>query len=119
MIDGLMDSLVLDKLPPATTLREMLAELCRGAEDIDPILHSFKNDQQLRVGVRDLLGKEDVQATTGTLADIAETCLEQIAATEYERLAAKFGRPQIAAGPRPASPAKWSCWAWASSAAAK
>ncbi len=104
MIDGLMDSLVLDKLPARHTLREMLAELCRGAEDIDPILHSFKNDQQLRVGVRDLLGKEDVQATTGTLADIAETCLEQIAAVEYERLAAKFGRPQIAAGPRAGQP---------------
>ena len=43
------------------------SELCRAAEDIEPILHSFKNDQQLRVGVRDLLGKEDIQATTGGL----------------------------------------------------
>ena len=65
MIDGLMDSLVLDKLPSRQSLRQTLAELCRGAENIDPVLHSFKNDQQLRVGVRDLLGKEDVQATTG------------------------------------------------------
>ena len=88
----------------ATRCGQTLAELCRGAEDIDPILHSFKNDQQLRVGVRDLLGKEDVQATTGALSDIAETCLAQIAAAEYERLAAKFGRPRIAAGPRAGQP---------------
>ncbi len=72
MIDSLMDSLVLDKLPTRQTLKRTLAELCRGAEDIDPILHSFRNDQQLCVGVRDMLGKEDIVATTGTLSDIAE-----------------------------------------------
>ena len=100
MLDGLMDSLVLDKLPTAELLRQALADLCRAAEDIDPILHSFKNDQQLRVGVRDLLGKEDVQATTGALADIAQTCLEQIADREYERLVAKFGEPRLGEGRR-------------------
>ena len=83
MIDGLMDSLVLDKLPTRENMEQKLAELCRAAEDIDPILQSFKNDQQLCVGVRDILGKEDVQATTGALSDIAETCLAQIAAREY------------------------------------
>ena len=58
MLDELMDSLVLDKLPTLELLEATLAELCRGAEDLDPILHSFKNAQQLRVGVRDILGKE-------------------------------------------------------------
>lgn len=100
MIDGLMDSLVLDKLPAREFLRETLAELCHGAEDLDPILHSFKNDQQLRVGVRDLLGKEDVQRSTRALSEIAETCLEQIAAREFKKLAARLGRPRIAQGRR-------------------
>ena len=68
MIDSLMDSLVLDKLPTRENMQQTLAELCRAAEDIDPILHSFKNDQQLCVGVRDILGKEDIQATTGALS---------------------------------------------------
>ena len=85
-------------------MRETLKELCWAAEDIEPILHSFKNDQQLRVGVRDLLGKEDIQATTGALSDIAEVCLAQIATTEYQKLTAKFGRPQIGAGPRMGEP---------------
>jgi len=94
MIDELMDSLVLNKLPRLEFLREMLAELCRGAEDLDPILHSFKNAQVLRVGVRDILGKEDVQATTGALSDVAQACLEQITLWEYQRLVPRFGEPQ-------------------------
>lgn len=100
MIDGLMDSLVLDKLPTRETLDRELTELCRAAEDIDPILQSFKNDQQLCVGVRDILGKQDIQATTGALADIAETCLAQIAAREYRRLTDRFGQPTIGEGRR-------------------
>lgn len=104
MIDSLMDSLVLDKLPLRQRLREMLADLCYGAEDLDPILHSFKNDQQLSVGVRDILGKEDVQSTTSALSNIAEVCLEQIAAIEYEKLSHKFGRPTIDEGPRAGLP---------------
>jgi [glutamine synthetase] adenylyltransferase / [glutamine synthetase]-adenylyl-L-tyrosine phosphorylase len=104
MIDSLMDSLVLDKLPTLENMRQRLAELCRAAEDIDPILHSFKNDEQLCVGVRDILGKEDIQATTGALSDIAETCLTQIAAQEYQRLVDRLGQPQIGAGRRAGQP---------------
>jgi glutamate-ammonia-ligase adenylyltransferase len=104
MIDSLMDSLVLDKVPSRESMRETLAELCRAAEDIDPILHSFKNDQQLCVGVRDILGKEDIQAATGALSDIAEACLAQIAAREYERLVARFGQPTVGEGRRAGQP---------------
>jgi glutamate-ammonia-ligase adenylyltransferase len=104
MLDGLMDSLVLDKLPTREALSQTLAELTRAAEDRDPILHSFKNDQQLRVGVRDLLGKEDAQATQAALTVIGEACLEQIAAYEYERLTMKFGRPRVEDGPRAGQP---------------
>jgi glutamate-ammonia-ligase adenylyltransferase len=97
MLDELMDSLVLDKLPTLDTLEANLSELTRAAEDLDPILHSFKNVQQLRVGVRDLLGKADVQATTAALSDIALACLRQITVAEYAKLVAKLGEPMIAA----------------------
>lgn len=100
MIDELMDSLVLNKLPNRDSLRATLDELMRGAEDLEPIMHSFKNTMQLRVGVRDILGKEDVHATTAALSDIAETCIEAIAKTEYEKLVAKWGEPTVAGGPR-------------------
>ena len=104
MLDGLMDSLVLDRLPTREALGEMLKQLCWAAEDIEPILHSFKNDEQLRVGVRDLLGKEDIQATTGALSDIAEVCMAQVAASEYQKLIGKFGRPRIGSGARAGDP---------------
>ena len=92
MIDGLMDSLVLDKLPTRENMAQQLAELCRAAENLDPILKSFKNDQQLCVGVRDILGKDDVQATTGALSDIAEVCLGRIADRESAPTPALAGR---------------------------
>lgn len=95
MIDELMDSLVLDKLPTRETLHAALDELVHGAQDIEPILHSFKNAQVLRVGVRDILGKEDIVATCGALADVAEVCLRLIARKEYEHLVAKMGEPMI------------------------
>ncbi len=101
MIDSLMDSLVLDRLPTREFLQATLKELCRAAEDLDPILHSFKNDQHLRVGVRDLLGKEDISATTAALSDIAQTCLEQIVLRDQAKLVRKLGQPTLPDG-RPA-----------------
>ncbi|MEK6246961.1 MAG: hypothetical protein N2C12_02200, partial [Planctomycetales bacterium] len=95
MIDGLMDSLVLNKLPELRHLESMLADLCRSAEDTEPILHSFKNAQQLRVGVRDILGKEAIETTTGALADIAEAVLRQITRLEYSVLANRLGEPVV------------------------
>jgi [glutamine synthetase] adenylyltransferase / [glutamine synthetase]-adenylyl-L-tyrosine phosphorylase len=95
MIDELMDSLLVKHLPTLPILDESLGELCRGAEDIDPILHSFKNAQHLRVGVRDVLGKDDIRSTHAALADIAEACLKQIAEREYVKLVDKYGFPKI------------------------
>ncbi|REK06792.1 MAG: bifunctional [glutamate--ammonia ligase]-adenylyl-L-tyrosine phosphorylase/[glutamate--ammonia-ligase] adenylyltransferase [Planctomycetota bacterium] len=98
MLDELLDSLLLDKLPSLDELRANLADLCRGAEDIEPALHSFKNAQQLGVGVRDILRKEETEATCGALSDIAQTCLEQITRREFDKLAQRWGRPMIGPG---------------------
>ncbi|QDU95309.1 bifunctional [glutamate--ammonia ligase]-adenylyl-L-tyrosine phosphorylase/[glutamate--ammonia-ligase] adenylyltransferase [Lignipirellula cremea] len=100
MIDELMDSLVMDKLPGYDWLDRTLSELCRGAEDLEPILHSFKNAEHLRVGVRDILGKEDIRDTHRALSDLAEVCLKQIAQSEYNKLVEKHGHPTIGAGER-------------------
>ncbi|MGI9455604.1 MAG: hypothetical protein ACR2NU_03535, partial [Aeoliella sp.] len=72
MIDELLDSLLIDHLPSLPVLEESLAGLTRGAEDDEPILHSFKYSQHLRVGVRDILGKDTIEATHAALSDIAE-----------------------------------------------
>ena len=107
MIDELMDSLVLNRVPELSRMRETLAELCQGAEDLDPILHSFKNARQLRVGVRDILGKDDISATTGALSDIAQVCLEQITDRDFVALAKKFGTPMITGGTRADEPSEF------------
>lgn len=93
MIDELLDSLMLDRLPTLANLEETLTELSRGAEDLEPILHSFKNAQHLRVGVRDILGKEDVRQTHQALSDIAEVCLKQIMIEEMDALIERHGEP--------------------------
>ena len=119
MIDELMDSLVLDKLPTLAWLDTMLEDLLHGAEDIEPILHGFKNSLHLRVGVRDVLGKEDIRNTHRVLSDIAEVCLRRIAGTEYQRLCAKHGTPIIRSEDGQERPCemvilRWASWADAS-----
>ncbi|TWT96847.1 Glutamate-ammonia-ligase adenylyltransferase [Botrimarina colliarenosi] len=95
MIDELMDSLLVGRLPTADQLQEGLAELSRGAEALDPILHSFKHAQHLRVGVRDILGKDDIQETHAALADVAQVCLGVIAEREHAALVEKHGVPTV------------------------
>ena len=94
MIDELLDSLVLDQPRTADELRAELAELCRGASDPDPILHSFQDKEFLRVGVGDLLGKSDVRVTTAALSDVADTVLNQVVELVEPEVRAKFGEPQ-------------------------
>ncbi len=54
----------------------------------------------MKIGVRDILGKEDVQQIGAALSDLAETCLERIARSEYEKLVEKLGEPTVEEGPR-------------------
>ena len=93
MIDELLDSLMMERLPSQEELRSELADLCRGAEDLQPILHAFKHSHHLRVGVRDILGKEDVVQTHAALSSIAEVLLQQIIEVEYHELTKRLGTP--------------------------
>jgi glutamate-ammonia-ligase adenylyltransferase len=94
MADELLDSLVLNQPRTADELRAELAELCRGASDPDPILHSFQDKELLRIGVADLLGMADIRQTTAALSDLADTVLNQVADLVEAELRAKArGRP--------------------------
>lgn len=101
MLDELLDSLMLNRLPSIDILRETLRDRCRGAEDTEPILHSFKNVQHLNAGVRDILGKEGIRNTTAFLADVAQVCLEQICDLQYDALAKRYGHPWHIEADRP------------------
>jgi glutamate-ammonia-ligase adenylyltransferase len=107
MIDELLDSLVLNQPRTLAELREELAELCRGAADPDPILHSFKDKELLRVGVRDILGKDTIRETTAALSDIAEAILGQITALQHPPLLKRFGVPYLSEGPSSGRPSRY------------
>ncbi|MBA4191542.1 MAG: bifunctional [glutamate--ammonia ligase]-adenylyl-L-tyrosine phosphorylase/[glutamate--ammonia-ligase] adenylyltransferase [Planctomycetaceae bacterium] len=94
MIDELLDSLVLDQPRTAEELRAELAELCRGASDPDPILHSFQDKEFLRIGVGDLLGKVDVRQTTAALSDVADTVLNQVVELVEPEVRSRWGNPR-------------------------
>ncbi|GAA5506141.1 glutamate-ammonia-ligase adenylyltransferase [Novipirellula caenicola] len=93
MIDELIDSLLMDRLPSAERLDSQSIELCRGAQEIDAILHSFKQSAHLTIGVRNILGKETLAATQQAIGDTAEACIRRIIEFEQERLAAQYGDP--------------------------
>src|SRR5262249_5377303 len=99
-IDELLDSLVLNRPRTPEELRAELIDLCRGTTDPDPILHSFRDKELLRVAVQDLLGKTPIQETTAALSDIAEVILGQIATLHDPTLGRRSGVPQLAEGER-------------------
>jgi glutamate-ammonia-ligase adenylyltransferase len=107
MIDELLDSLVLNQPRSADELRRELADLCRGASDLEPILHSFQDKELLRVGVRDILHKDSIQETTAALSDLAEVLLEQIASRQYAPLMKRYGVPMLSEGERAGQPSRF------------
>ena len=94
MLDELLDSLILDQPRTADELRAELAELLRGASDPEPILRSFQDKELLRIGVRDLLGKDDVRRTTAALSDVADTVVNAVFELTEPAVREKFGAPQ-------------------------
>ena len=84
MIDELMDALQLQQLPDYPWLAKHLQGLARGAEDLHLIVLSFKNAYHLRVGIRDILGRDKIRDTHRTLSDIAEVCLQTITRHQYD-----------------------------------
>lgn len=98
MIDELLDSLLVDRPPSPEALDAEVATLCRGAVDLGPIIHAFKASQQLRVGVRDMLGRFDVTATTAALSAIPAAILRAVIAHEEARLVDRLGEPMVGTG---------------------
>jgi glutamate-ammonia-ligase adenylyltransferase len=107
MIDELLDSLVLNQPRGVQELQEELATLCRGATDLEPILHSFQDKEMLRIGVRDILGKDSLHETAAALSELAETILVQVARPQPTALEKRFGVPTLAEGPRAGQPARF------------
>jgi glutamate-ammonia-ligase adenylyltransferase len=103
MIDDLIDSLVLNRPSPTASIRQELAELCRGAEDLGPILRGFRNKEWLRIGTRDILGREPIRRLTRELSDVADAVVCEAAAALWKRQRQQVGVPMRGDG----KPARW------------
>jgi glutamate-ammonia-ligase adenylyltransferase len=93
MVDELVDSLALESLPTWDWLSKHMEDLVQSAEDIGPIVHSFKQAQHLRVGIRDIVGQDPIQEKHLALSNIAQVCLTTVINHEYEILVEKYGVP--------------------------
>jgi len=94
----LADPVYLSRAAGKKLLSEQLSSLMEGVQseqDLFSTLRKFRRQQMLRTGLRDLMGKADLQETVGELSDLAEVCLQ--AAYEYvdADLQKKFGRPLV------------------------
>lgn len=93
MIDELIDSLLMNRMPSAQRLDAHSIAVCRGASDIERILWTFKNSAHLNIGVRDMLGKDTLEATHQAIGDTAEACVRRMIEHEQEILATQYGDP--------------------------
>ena len=99
MIDELQDSLLVGEQPTQPQLEHQLWQLCGPAVEILPSLIAFKVAQQLRIGIRGLLGEPTPHTTAASLSDVAEAVLQVVVARKRAELVDKLGQPQLAAKP--------------------
>lgn len=93
MLDELIDSLQRDTLPTCQELEATWAVWRRGTADRLRLLHDLKNAAHLRIGVRDILGKDDIEQTAAALSDVAQVCLKHLVEMEYADLVPRLGAP--------------------------
>ena len=96
MIDELLDTLAQARTPSRPELTDELDRLVKGAREIDPILHGFKNTRLLQIGVNDILSKCQIRETTQQLSELAEAVVRVVADRHWEYLVAEHGQPTIA-----------------------
>jgi glutamate-ammonia-ligase adenylyltransferase len=95
MIDELLDSLVMDRPPAGDDLRDDLEGLIRNADEIDPILHSFKSRRLLDIGVHDVLGRAPLRQVFRWLSELADAILHVVCEHHFRRLCADHGPPTL------------------------
>ncbi len=82
----------------ATALAGRLNSLFIGArtdQDVFRFLRVFRRQEMLRIGLRDLLAKADLQETVTELSDLAEVCLQKAYEWADGELRKRYGRPLV------------------------
>ncbi|MFM8402036.1 MAG: hypothetical protein ACKOAH_29775, partial [Pirellula sp.] len=98
MIDDLLDSLMLERIPDYQGFQSALDALCKGSQEIESVVIAFRNAMHLAIGVRDILGRENITEIHRALADVHEVCLSQVALAAHRFVASKYPQPRGADG---------------------
>ena len=94
MIDDLLDSLMLERIPDYRGFESALGALCKGTQQIESVVLSFRNAMHLAIGVRDILGRENITEIHRALADVHEVCLRSLVSQAYRTVAAHHTPPR-------------------------
>ncbi|MBI5166770.1 MAG: glutamate-ammonia-ligase adenylyltransferase [candidate division NC10 bacterium] len=98
LLEVLLDPEVIHRPRPRAKIVEELRQGLRAAssplEKLDA-LRRFKKAEELRIGMRDILGEVDLLETMATLSTVADLCLEAALEMAQAELKARFGVPQI------------------------
>lgn len=94
----LTDAAFIDRQPDRAELIEELQKMLEGCGSrasvaAGPVLRRFKKRETLRIALRDLLGKADVDETATAVATLAEALLEGAHDVCRGELVARYGRP--------------------------
>ncbi len=74
-VDQLVDSLVIGEDKDTAQMTGELSGILAHAPDRVRSLHGYKNQEILRIGVRDILGRADIKTTMADLSGLAEAVL--------------------------------------------
>ena len=94
MIDDLLDSLMLERIPDYRGFESALGALCKGTQQIESVVLSFRNAMHLAIGVRDILGRENITEIHRALADVHEVCLRSLVSQAYRTVGAHHTPPR-------------------------
>ena len=94
MIDDLLDSLMLERIPDYRGFESALGALCKGTQQIESVVLSFRNAMHLAIGVRDILGRENITEIHRALADVHEVCLRSLVSQAYCTVVAHHTPPR-------------------------
>lgn len=98
MIDDLLDSLMLERIPDYRGFESALGALCKGTQQIESVVLSFRNAMHLAIGVRDILGRENITEIHRALADVHEVCLRSLVSQAYRTVGAHHTPPRNSDG---------------------
>ena len=74
---------------------DALLSAARSDADVFSVLRKFRRREMLRIGLRDLLHKADLQETVTELSDLAEVCLQKAYDWTDRELRKRYGRPVV------------------------